>query len=124
MGLTAEQFWDLTPRHFAGVYKHYIDSERRQDSRFALLACLYANSHRDEKKRNTPFELSDFMPGGNPVPSHHGVDDMVAMAKAVTMIFTEENRTRRKLPRRSRVDLIAAGIIDESSPYADEPVAQ
>lgn len=33
--------------------------------------CMYANAHRDEKKRTTPFDVEDFLPG-SPKPKTVG----------------------------------------------------
>lgn len=35
---------------------------RREDYRAGVLACLFANAHRDQKERPRPFRPSDFFP--------------------------------------------------------------
>ncbi|MCK6475321.1 MAG: hypothetical protein L6Q35_00650 [Phycisphaerales bacterium] len=35
---------------------------RREDYRAGVLACLFANAHRDQKERPQPFRPSDFFP--------------------------------------------------------------
>jgi len=45
------------------MFDRHLDAEERKDRRIALLACMYANAHRDEKKQLRPFTISDFMPG-------------------------------------------------------------
>jgi Phage tail assembly chaperone protein, TAC len=60
--LTPAEFWDLTPREFNALWDRHIAAEERHDRRIALICTLYANAHRDEKKRSTAFEITDFMP--------------------------------------------------------------
>ena len=39
--------------------------ERRADARFALVCAVLANCHRDPKRRSRPYQVEDFMPGGD-----------------------------------------------------------
>lgn len=45
---------------FARLVKAWERREAREDRRFALIACVMANIHRDPE--GDPFELRDFMP--------------------------------------------------------------
>jgi hypothetical protein len=48
LGLTAEEFWKLTPRHWDAVWNQYVDSEERSDRRIGMLYTMYYNAHRAE----------------------------------------------------------------------------
>lgn len=60
LGLSAAEFWALTPFEYAQLSKVYFEQESRKDARSALLASLYLNMHR--KKGRAPFKIEDFMP--------------------------------------------------------------
>lgn len=62
LGLSLKEFWRLTPRQLRFLSERYAALRREQWAPFAMLASLYANVHRDEKKRPTPFSALDFMP--------------------------------------------------------------
>ncbi len=51
----------MTPRKFHALHAKFRAREERQDRRFAVMYCMYANSHRDEKKKPSPFTLDDFI---------------------------------------------------------------
>ena len=89
LGLTDEQFWDLTPRAFSLLWNRHIEAERRVDRRVASLICLYANSHRDRQLHPKPFEVDEFLPGSAAATSEqtakNNVVQMVAQAKALTL---------------------------------------
>jgi Protein of unknown function (DUF4035) len=56
---------ELTVREFAYWQVHYREDpfgEDRGDVRSAQVAAILANSNRDPKKRDKPFEVIDFMP--------------------------------------------------------------
>jgi len=62
LGLAPAVFWSLTMRELDVLWKRHLAAEERRDRRVALLATMYANAHRDEKKKLSPYELEDFMP--------------------------------------------------------------
>ncbi len=83
LGLTEAQFWEYTPHHVLTLWQFYLDGERRQDRRFALLACMYANAHRERHRQ--PFTIDDFVPGAKEeLPRIQRPEDMLNMAMAFT----------------------------------------
>jgi len=55
-----EEFGRLPPAELWELHEAWVRRERRADYRAAALACLYANAHRDEKEKPSPFEPGDF----------------------------------------------------------------
>ena len=62
LGLSPEDFWELTLAELRALTDRWRDAERRQDRRAALLACMIAEPNRDRAKRPEPFQVDDFMP--------------------------------------------------------------
>lgn len=60
--MSPADFWDRTPLQIQYLWDAYAEHRREQWRPFALLSCLYANSHRDPDKRSEPFEIEDFLP--------------------------------------------------------------
>jgi Protein of unknown function (DUF4035) len=81
LGLTSEQYWNLTPREFGHLRERWQARETREDRRTALIACLIANANRDPQRRSFPFEIDDFMPGG---PKPQTVAQQIATARIIT----------------------------------------
>ena len=69
LGLTPDVYWSLTLRELRAMLDRYLAREERQDRRFAMLAALYANAHRDEQKKSDPFTIEDFTPATNRKPA-------------------------------------------------------
>jgi len=73
VGLSEEEFWELTPAQYDLLAKRHIDHEKgkirleeakleRSDYQAALICCVLANINRDKKKKPTPYKVDDFMP--------------------------------------------------------------
>ncbi len=60
LNLTDGEFFDLTPHRFSRLVAAWSRKQEREDRRFALIACILANTNR--KPDSPPFELADFMP--------------------------------------------------------------
>lgn len=60
MGYSAAAFWDLTLPEFTLASRGYRSAQQREDFRIGTIAALFANLHRDEKKRPEPFVPADF----------------------------------------------------------------
>ena len=61
--------------------------EERADWRAALIACMLANIHRDEKRKTEPYEISDFMPdfsGEAKTAKEQTPEEMYTAFKALT----------------------------------------
>lgn len=63
LGLTADEFWQLTPRHWDAVWNQYLDSEERQDRRIGMLYTMYYNAHRPEHSQ--AMKLDEMFPARN-----------------------------------------------------------
>lgn len=90
LGLTADYFWSLTPAQFQLLWRRHLAREERMDRRFSLLATLYANVHRDEKRRPMPYTIEDFLPRHEARAPTRGamtqtVEDQIEMCR----LFTE-----------------------------------
>jgi hypothetical protein len=95
LGLTDEQFWSLTVREHKALVSRLRLRERNQDRRFALIAAVTANCHRDPAKRPEPFTEADFMPGTqqkSKVLTFPSVEDQIEMAKRDTEILKQIRR--------------------------------
>jgi hypothetical protein len=62
IGLSLTEFYALTPHRFFNLYDRFVDREIRHARQANILSVLYANSHRDQQARSTPFTLDDFAP--------------------------------------------------------------
>jgi hypothetical protein len=82
LGLTSEQYWNLTPREFGHLRERWQARETREDRRTALIACILANVNRDPKRRAQPFEIEDFMPGAK--KRQQTVEEMIATCRVIT----------------------------------------
>src|SRR5690606_5246774 len=60
LNLTDEEYLSMPPWRFHRLVEAWRRREEREDRRFALIACVLANIHRDPEQ--DPFELKDFMP--------------------------------------------------------------
>lgn len=63
----------------------------RSDYRMALLASVFANCHRDPKRRPQPFRPSDFMPEFEPAPPDDG-KGLVRVRAALDRLARRSNR--------------------------------
>ncbi len=63
LGLTPAQFGRMTPRQIRAMWDAWKLRERAHDRRAALMPWLYAEAHRDRKRRAEPWRIEDFMPG-------------------------------------------------------------
>lgn len=63
-------------------------SQQRQDLRAALAPWIFAEIHRDSKKRSEPFTPQDFMPGAKKTePRQQSIEEM----RANIALFGTEN---------------------------------
>lgn len=62
MGIAPERFWRMTPLLFDERLKRLRARERQVDYRFGVIATLFANAHRDQKKHPRPFKPEAFFP--------------------------------------------------------------
>lgn len=62
LGLSDAEFWDTPFYQIYALVDRYVARERRIDERAALQNCLFANAHRDSKKKPQPYTIDDFMP--------------------------------------------------------------
>lgn len=53
-------FWQLTPREFTGLCERHRLALRREDTHFAMVAAVIANTVRGKNQR--PARIEDFMP--------------------------------------------------------------
>ena len=58
--LSEPEFWSLTPREFQMLMDRHRDDILWQETLFAIQPMLYAERHRDEKRRRTAYVLNDF----------------------------------------------------------------
>lgn len=42
------------------LHRKWLEREDRENRRWAVMYTMYANAHRDEKRKPFPFELDDF----------------------------------------------------------------
>ena len=59
LGLTREQFWALTPRELAALWRQHRLKLERQDAQIIALRLVYMNVHRDAQKHPMPFTFED-----------------------------------------------------------------
>lgn len=90
LGLTAVEFWSLTPAQFQRLWRRYLAREERADRRFGWLWTQYANAHRDEKDHPMPYTIEDFMPNQHQRFAHNGhakqtIEEQIEMCR----LFTE-----------------------------------
>ena len=98
LGLTSDAFWALTPAQFQLLWRRHLAREERQDRRFSLLATLYANAHRDEKRRPMPYTIEDFLPRREANGSRNGdrmqsIEDQIEMCRLFTEAMTMPQRS-------------------------------
>lgn len=63
LGLTREEFCDVTPRFVSALRRQHELMLERSESQMAILLASYSNVHRDRDARPQPFDVHDFMPG-------------------------------------------------------------
>lgn len=66
LGLSEEEFLNLTPGQFQVLSRHYIEKTKREihdaDYRAAMICRTIAEPYRDEKRHGKPFAVEEFMP--------------------------------------------------------------
>lgn len=66
MGLTENDFWQLTLKELDALFKrnNKVQKRKRKEAfyRSGIVASVIANCHRDPKKRKKAFKPEDFMP--------------------------------------------------------------
>jgi hypothetical protein len=60
LGLTEEEFLDLTTAELKVFYDVQAKLEQREDFRFAQICYILAETNRDKKRK--PYKIEDFMP--------------------------------------------------------------
>ena len=117
LGLTAATFWEMTPAHFAALYRRHKSAVEHNDRWFALLASMYANVHRDEKRRSHPFSIEDFMPGaGSREPTEEELLAMPPQERIAALIRARNVQTaedQKALLRQTQLETKGAVIIGE-----------
>lgn len=62
LGLTEDQYLDMTPAQYAAELRQWDNRERRKWLHTALICATIANTQRDPKKKPKPFDQNDFVP--------------------------------------------------------------
>jgi hypothetical protein len=60
---------------------------RRAEYGPALLASIYCNTHRDDKKRPKPFTLADFMPSAEKTSDRQSAGELKSTMQAWVQFF-------------------------------------
>lgn len=89
LGLSAAEFWALTPLQFHYLVERWQERSERDLFRSALICAVVAECHRDRKKRKKPFTPADFMP-------------------ALKRRERQEDRQQHMQAMRARVEMLAA----------------
>lgn len=96
LGLTVDQFMDMTPRLFNAVWKQYCAAEERANQRFALLGFRFFQAMGVKKeggKAFTPEEMGVTTPKGEkPKKRMSSAQRMYAEAQAITLRGEAEKR--------------------------------
>lgn len=61
LGLSSEEFYNMTPADLADYIDVWENREMRKDVMNALGPTMLANTNRDPKKNHKPFEVHEFM---------------------------------------------------------------
>jgi hypothetical protein len=80
LGLSDEEFWNLTPIQLNALLHRFLEAQKRLDGRTALICAVLANIYRDPKKHE-PFTIEDFMPGEKK-PKKQTPEEMLEKIKA------------------------------------------
>lgn len=62
IGISVQEFWELTPREFDMLFDRCLDVEERMNRRFGQLCAVVANIVRDAKLKPEPYTIDDFAP--------------------------------------------------------------
>lgn len=80
MGLTEEEFWELSFKEFDLLKKRQELAEYRSWERTASLMCVVFNTHRGKHQR--ALKVKDILK--NPFEAPHSANDIAAMLKELT----------------------------------------
>jgi hypothetical protein len=69
LGLTPARVWEMTPRYFHAIWKHFIAAEERQQRRTAMICASVYNAFGAKKQNGDTFSVEDFMPSDKPTQS-------------------------------------------------------
>ena len=62
LGLTLKEFWETDTAFLKKLQDAYIEREKKEDQRFAMLAMVIANANRNPKTKKSAYKIEDFMP--------------------------------------------------------------
>lgn len=93
------EFGDLTFAELDDFIEEWRQEQDAQNFRFGVLASVFANVHRDSKRKSNPFQPSDFFrPLSTPVPAPVEPDESdESRAVVIDDFWTQvKSITRRK----------------------------
>ena len=83
LGLTEDEFWNLSIDEFNALLKRHNLKQEREDSRAAMICTVIANIFRGKGK---PYKITDFMPSKPRQKRNQTPVEMVEMLKCFTSL--------------------------------------
>lgn len=86
LGLTEQEFWDLTPAQFDALNERHVLHKQMEDYRAGLIASILCNIHRQEgSEAMEPADFFTDLPRSKP-RAMSGEEIMAHLKKATAMI--------------------------------------
>lgn len=93
--MSTAEFWSLTLRELGLLIDRHKDAIRRAELGPAMLACIYSNAHRDEKKQPRPYTPEDFMPSAEKRRDRQSPEELKAVMRAWVEAFAAMSAQRQ-----------------------------
>jgi len=101
----------MTPRHFAAVWKCYIDQEERAERRVGAQMLQIANLMRDTKEHPQPYTLEDIMGHNGSVPRSQGPRSTAVEIDTMRMMFEAIRQRNEAMEHQGFEELVAQGYV-------------
>lgn len=95
MGLTEEQFWNLTLAQFDALVKRKLLEKEWQDFRAGLICSTMVNLLKDPKKRKR-YTPEDFMPGKKKTNTGKNWRKQLALVEILNVAFGGKDERKKK----------------------------